>query len=193
MTTFSFAVPWWDTGRNAVRERILSVDSPSQAALWRYVLHSNASRMTPTAWQRRHLPAGGGGGAWLATFVSPLYVDGPDCGPADGWRLDGVAFDWAGVDAVASAGRCDHCGAQRSHVKRCGRCRAVKYCGVPCQRAHWPRHKTDCRSWNGLSTWTYRPNRLPTSSIFQFLFFVFEEKMPTISRSFATWFKRASS
>ena len=32
----------------------------------------------------------------------------------------------------------------RVTLQRCGRCRQVLYCSRDCQRAHWPRHKSDC-------------------------------------------------
>ena len=28
----------------------------------------------------------------------------------------------------------------------CGRCKTVRYCGAQCQRAHWPTHKSECKS-----------------------------------------------
>ncbi|KAG2484035.1 hypothetical protein HYH03_017125 [Edaphochlamys debaryana] len=29
-------------------------------------------------------------------------------------------------------------------LKRCGGCKAVRYCGAGCQRAHWPAHRPEC-------------------------------------------------
>ena len=36
------------------------------------------------------------------------------------------------------------CGATRG-LKRCGGCRAVRYCSEACSRAHWREHKSECR------------------------------------------------
>jgi TPR repeat protein len=30
---------------------------------------------------------------------------------------------------------------------RCGACKRLRYCGVPCQRGDWPRHKPECKAW----------------------------------------------
>jgi hypothetical protein len=32
-------------------------------------------------------------------------------------------------------------------VKKCTGCKQARYCGEPCQLAHWTAHKTDCRRW----------------------------------------------
>ncbi len=40
---------------------------------------------------------------------------------------------------------CDGCGRQARHSRRCGGCRAARYCSRECQRAHWPLHRESCR------------------------------------------------
>jgi hypothetical protein len=41
---------------------------------------------------------------------------------------------------------CDACGsAPTERLKRCGSCRAARYCSAACQRAHWAEHKATCR------------------------------------------------
>jgi TPR repeat protein len=30
---------------------------------------------------------------------------------------------------------------------RCAACKRVRYCGVACQKADWPRHKPECKAW----------------------------------------------
>ena len=44
--------------------------------------------------------------------------------------------------------RCAHCNRQAApdeKLVRCGACRQARYCGKPCQQAHWPSHKAECR------------------------------------------------
>jgi len=48
------------------------------------------------------------------------------------------SFDPAPRERVCAA--CSSLGPAR----QCGRCRAVHYCGRPCQRQHWPSHKSVC-------------------------------------------------
>lgn len=47
-------------------------------------------------------------------------------------------------ETVAKA--CSYCARNRELLatKLCSRCRAVRYCSVDCQRAHWPFHKGLC-------------------------------------------------
>jgi hypothetical protein len=39
---------------------------------------------------------------------------------------------------------CASCGIVTGELKRCGRCKAVVYCGPECQRKHWSSHKSVC-------------------------------------------------
>jgi len=39
---------------------------------------------------------------------------------------------------------CATCGGEGS--QRCAACVSVRYCGVACQRAHWPKHRAECRA-----------------------------------------------
>jgi hypothetical protein len=51
------------------------------------------------------------------------------------------------VDARFAKYLCGACGkppATGEALLRCGRCRAVSYCGPACQRAHWKAHKMNC-------------------------------------------------
>ena len=40
---------------------------------------------------------------------------------------------------------CAECGIRREPMQVCSQCRVARYCGVACQRAHWPAHKPECR------------------------------------------------
>ena len=40
---------------------------------------------------------------------------------------------------------CEVCKAPEA-TKKCGQCRVAHYCSKQCQIAHWPAHKTDCKT-----------------------------------------------
>ena len=46
------------------------------------------------------------------------------------------------------ARRCGGCGAE-DPVLCCSRCRAAHFCNQGCQRLAWPRHKLECKPWEG--------------------------------------------
>jgi hypothetical protein len=53
----------------------------------------------------------------------------------------------AAEQARQAARRCTACGKAEEHegqLMRCGRCRAVAYCGAACQTAHWQEHCARC-------------------------------------------------
>lgn len=125
-------------------------DTEEEAALLRYVLRLNSSKMKPNCWQSGYLPCGKDS-PWLSTFLSPLYVDHP-----------GSLSDMKSFLQVQSHGRenksspteqicvtddfdqsCTYCNV-RTNVRKCSRCKIAKYCSVKCQRSHWPRHKMNC-------------------------------------------------
>ena len=41
---------------------------------------------------------------------------------------------------------CAFCHSKRETLKRCLGCKKVFYCGKMCQKKHWKKHKTDCKS-----------------------------------------------
>ena len=47
-----------------------------EAQLIRYVLRVNSTKMMPSTWQKQNIPSVENS-PWLATFVSPLYLDSP--------------------------------------------------------------------------------------------------------------------
>ncbi|KEY73762.1 hypothetical protein S7711_03071 [Stachybotrys chartarum IBT 7711] len=57
------------------------------------------------------------------------------------------------ADPICTNWSPDHTGCQKSGRYTCQNCKLVTYCGRPCQTAHWPRHKVDCRSPLGKETW----------------------------------------
>ena len=60
-----------------------------------------------------------------------------------------------GYKAIMPVLGCAGCGAaavvddqgRAADLLRCDRCRMAFYCGVECQRAHWPEHKAECKKW----------------------------------------------
>ena len=49
-------------------------------------------------------------------------------------------------EAAAAARRCRSCGEQPAKIAACSVCFSAGYCGKDCQRADWPRHKSECKS-----------------------------------------------
>ena len=100
--------------------------SAEEIQLFRNILRFNSTKIQLTEWQKKNLPQSGDS-QWLATFIQPLY-------------FDGQFFD----KVYAPLELCCYCTAQKSNMKVCGRCKAVSYCSVECQRTHWPVHKLSC-------------------------------------------------
>lgn len=48
-------------------------------------------------------------------------------------------------DPAAGAPACAACFATDKPLRKCSGCSAVRYCGVECQRTHWPRHRAQCQ------------------------------------------------
>ena len=118
----------------------LLVATKEAAQLLRYVLRLNSTRILPNSWQREHLPDGGFASdtPWLATFVSPLYLDRP---------FNEKYFQaFPVLDAMSGVRRCAHCGisSREKDLKRCSRCKSVTYCSPACQKSGWAVHKDHC-------------------------------------------------
>ena len=43
---------------------------------------------------------------------------------------------------------CSSPGCGGAGLKKCPACKRARYCGEPCQLAHWKAHKADCRRWS---------------------------------------------
>jgi len=41
--------------------------------------------------------------------------------------------------------KCEASGKGGDDLKGCTACKLVKYCDASCQRAHWPKHKKECK------------------------------------------------
>ena len=91
--------------------------------LFRSILRLNSVKIKPTSWQKKNLPLSEPT-PWLATFLRPLY-----------------RYGFIKNECL----HCENCNEDISNTpKRCGRCKAVMYCSVKCQRANWPKNKQAC-------------------------------------------------
>ncbi len=119
---------------------ILWTSDPRVVKLWRFVLRLNSTKCEPSSWQKNNLPLGENN-PWLATFISPLYAD------SLGKEIDIEKLTLPREMPTAKVGqpnRCAECKKTSLNSKRCSRCRVIIYCGVECQRKHWPQHKNAC-------------------------------------------------
>ncbi|KAI0338702.1 hypothetical protein BDW22DRAFT_1432230 [Trametopsis cervina] len=73
---------------------------------------------------------------------------------ATGSTLDGRPLSQLECAAHSSGTSSDSCSTLGNHL--CSRCRLVKYCSKACQTAHWPTHKSDCKSQYLSPSWTTR-------------------------------------
>ena len=71
-----------------------------------------------------------------------LDSDPPSAGnAAEGVSVTTSELDLGGLETCAN---CDYTGGPGAKLLSCSRCKAVKYCGVACQREQWPVHKSAC-------------------------------------------------
>jgi hypothetical protein len=72
--------------------------------------------------------------------------------------LCGLDWSWCLTTTVLIAmtlrkDECDGCGESFDQLKKCARCRSVRYCSQACQKAHWKEHKPSCKEdENGVVT-----------------------------------------
>ena len=105
------------------------------AALLRYVLHLNSTRMCRTAWQSKNLPRGE---SWLHMFISPLYVY--------------YAYNYKppiSSHRMPTKNICGYCKSSKDEMKQCVRCEAIFYRDSNCQKADWRNHKKHCSPATG--------------------------------------------
>ena len=126
------------------------IQSEDEANLLRYLFRLNASKIHPaTKWPIENLPAGNKS-PWLSTFFCPLYID------QAGSDTEMEEFLEATRNLNIQPTRkqpeiplqpvecCTMCQQPGRDLKRCARCKAVKYCSVECQRSNWSTHKLSC-------------------------------------------------
>ncbi|XP_046633700.1 uncharacterized protein LOC124313053 [Daphnia pulicaria] len=108
----------------------LDAETEEEFQLFRFLLRLNSTRIEPSKWQKENIPLGGSS-PWLATFLSPLY-------------LDSVSTESI-KDEPADEKCCAACKKIPEKLKICSRCRSTVYCSVECQHSHWPMHKLICK------------------------------------------------
>ena len=114
---------------------ILRTNTEDSTSLLRYVFRLNSTKMKPSSWQEENLPLGKCS-PYLATFLSPLYLDHFPKFPAKG--LDSS-------DQGSEQFSCAGCGKKSSiAMKRCSRCKTMTYCSTECQKTDWKKHKLVC-------------------------------------------------
>jgi hypothetical protein len=52
----------------------------------------------------------------------------------------------------AASGICDWCRELADKLNFCSRCRIARYCGVQCQKSHWPKHAGICQPYKAVKT-----------------------------------------
>ena len=123
----------------AKREAKILVDSLEESLLLRYVLRLNSTKFVPNEWQKKNLPLGENS-PWLATFISPLYLDFP-------MNRQVIEQLNAKLDSTSQMGLVNCCAVCKKFspsIKRCGRCKNILYCSAECQLADRPQHKSSC-------------------------------------------------
>lgn len=134
------------------------VQSDEEESLLRYHLRLNATKLLHGEnWPVKDLPVGENS-PWLASFISPSYVDqaGTDAEMDDLVATTNRLTTSTTADeetqhrtvdqppSLLPAESCSKCQIVKPGLKRCSRCRNVKYCSVDCQRSDWPAHKSAC-------------------------------------------------
>ncbi len=117
--------------------------------LFRGLLRLNSTKMLPSQWQEENLPLGENS-PWLATFLSPCFSHYPRS-VSEIWNEFQIKKRQFNGQKPANTQRhvCSSC--QRKDgvsMKICANCKAIYYCDVKCQRAHWGQHKKVCNVSN---------------------------------------------
>jgi hypothetical protein len=68
-----------------------------------------------------------------------------DTSTAEGSRASKQLCAPSAVTAADATKQCAVCGGQPEALLLCSGCMGVKYCSAECQRAHWKRHRTECK------------------------------------------------
>lgn len=137
-------------GANSSAVASVYIQSEEEENVLRYLLRLNSIRVDRRSWPVESLPFGKQS-PWLTTFITPSYVDcaGTDEEMNDLLELtnnlsivskEARAFKELKVEPVEFCTKCSKIG----DLKRCSRCKSVKYCSTDCQKSDWATHKAIC-------------------------------------------------
>ena len=127
----------------------ITMGTREEAELFRYILRLNSTKILPSAWQSKNILLGEES-PWIATFVSPLYVDSispffPSIAAEEVIKTARINRPIEGSTGAKEDEKV-LCRLQENRTKsktlQCSRCRSVSYCSVECQRTDWARHKS---------------------------------------------------
>merc|ERR1712071_217186 len=124
------------------------IQSEDEVNLLRYLFRLNSSKIEPTNWPIDNVPCAVNS-PWLSTFFCPLYVDqaGSDSEMEDFLEATrNLNIQPAESEEERAPECCTTCKLTTGNLKRCARCKTVKYCSVQCQRSDWSTHKLSCTS-----------------------------------------------
>jgi hypothetical protein len=85
---------------------------------------------------------------WLIKAGADTQAKAPDhdATAADASRAVGAsASQTAYLEAKT---HCSNPSCSGAGLKKCPACKQARYCGEPCQLAHWKAHKADCKRWS---------------------------------------------
>lgn len=137
-------------GANSSAVASIYIQNEEEENILRYLLRLNSTKVDRCSWPIENLPSGKHS-PWLATFLTPSYVDaaGTDEEMSDLLELtnnlaivseESKAFKDLKLEPVEFCTKCSKIG----NLKRCSRCKSVKYCSLECQKSDWAAHKTKC-------------------------------------------------
>jgi hypothetical protein len=84
---------------------------------------------------------------WLIKEGADTQTSAPEWGTA----ADVSISSGASTEQTAYLEAKTHCSnpaCSGAGIKRCPACKQARYCGEPCQYAHWKAHKADCKRWS---------------------------------------------
>jgi hypothetical protein len=74
------------------------------------------------------------------------FADGTPITAADLFRVSGASAEQTAY--LEAKTHCSNTGCSGAGIIKCTRCKQARYCGEPCQLAHWKAHKADCKRWS---------------------------------------------
>jgi ankyrin repeat protein len=78
--------------------------------------------------------------------TTAVYSNGESVTAADASKRFGAsASQTAYLEAKT---HCSNTSCSSAGLKKCPACKQARYCGEPCQLAHWKAHKADCKRWS---------------------------------------------